>query len=236
MSCNAHPRPCAALLSHPFVERLIGTVRRECLDRTLFWTAADLELKLIDFQSDYNGHRAHAGLDERTPQPSPDSVPRTRLCEFVSVAAALSRAVSDTDGSVTLRRRLMANANVGPCRLIETLPCAQCLSKALARLAGHVRSGGVGIRGPTLRQVFQAVCSTNWEFATNRYKWDREVRRSLRERLRRPGRATCEECSEMSQSLGLGLVLEIGAELVTQERRQSRLLVHEIVLLADILP
>jgi hypothetical protein len=26
-------------LSHPFVERLIGTLRRECLDRTLFWTA-----------------------------------------------------------------------------------------------------------------------------------------------------------------------------------------------------
>ena len=26
-------------LSHPFVERLIGTIRRECLDRTLFWTA-----------------------------------------------------------------------------------------------------------------------------------------------------------------------------------------------------
>ena len=33
-------------LSHPFVERLIGTIRRECLDRTLFWTAADLETKL----------------------------------------------------------------------------------------------------------------------------------------------------------------------------------------------
>ena len=29
-------------LSHPVVERLIGTIRRECLDRTLFWTAADL--------------------------------------------------------------------------------------------------------------------------------------------------------------------------------------------------
>ena len=36
--------------SHPFVERLIGTIRRECLDRTLFWTAADLEAKLRDFQ------------------------------------------------------------------------------------------------------------------------------------------------------------------------------------------
>jgi hypothetical protein len=28
--------------SHPFVERLIGTIRRECLDQTLFWTTADL--------------------------------------------------------------------------------------------------------------------------------------------------------------------------------------------------
>ena len=56
-------------LSHPFVERLIGTIRRECLDRTLFWTAADLELKLLDFQGYYNGHRAHAGLDGRTPEP-----------------------------------------------------------------------------------------------------------------------------------------------------------------------
>jgi putative transposase len=35
-------------LSHPFVERLIGTLRRECLDHTLFWTTADLEKKLLD--------------------------------------------------------------------------------------------------------------------------------------------------------------------------------------------
>jgi hypothetical protein len=32
--------------SHPFVERLIGTVRREYLDRTLFWNRGDLERKL----------------------------------------------------------------------------------------------------------------------------------------------------------------------------------------------
>ncbi len=60
-----------APLSHPFVERLIGTIRRECLDRTLFWTAADLELKLLEFRHYYNGHRAHAGLKGRTPEPSP---------------------------------------------------------------------------------------------------------------------------------------------------------------------
>ena len=52
-------------LSHPFVERLIGTIRREYLDRVLFWTTADLEMKLSDFQTFYNGHRTHGGLEGR---------------------------------------------------------------------------------------------------------------------------------------------------------------------------
>jgi hypothetical protein len=61
-----------APLSHPFVERLIGTIRRECLDRTLFWTAADLEMKLLEFQRYYNGFRAHAGVDGRPPASTPE--------------------------------------------------------------------------------------------------------------------------------------------------------------------
>ena len=44
-------------LSQPFVERWIGTIRPECLDRTLFWTAGDLEMKLRGFKRYYNGHR-----------------------------------------------------------------------------------------------------------------------------------------------------------------------------------
>jgi transposase InsO family protein len=60
-------------LSHPFVERLIGTVRREFLDRTLFWTTVDLETKLLDFQHYYNGHRTHAGLEGRLPEPGVDA-------------------------------------------------------------------------------------------------------------------------------------------------------------------
>lgn len=50
-------------LSHPFVERLIGTIRRELLDRVLFWTAADLEGKLLQFQAYYNQDRIQASLD-----------------------------------------------------------------------------------------------------------------------------------------------------------------------------
>ena len=57
-------------LSHPFVERLIGTIRREHLDQTLFWTAADLEEKLTGFQEYFNRHRVHSGLEGRLPQPS----------------------------------------------------------------------------------------------------------------------------------------------------------------------
>jgi len=33
-------------LSHPFVERLIGTIRREYLDRIFFWNISNLEQKL----------------------------------------------------------------------------------------------------------------------------------------------------------------------------------------------
>jgi putative transposase len=64
--------PCVPL-SHPFVDRLIGTIRRECLDRRFFWTTADLEIKLLDFQRYYNGHRTHAGLEGRTPDSSTDA-------------------------------------------------------------------------------------------------------------------------------------------------------------------
>jgi putative transposase len=69
-------------LSHPFVERLIGTIRRECLDRTLFWTTADLEMKLLDFRRYYNGHRTHSGLAGHTPDPSPPSVARVTLGSY----------------------------------------------------------------------------------------------------------------------------------------------------------
>jgi hypothetical protein len=43
-----------APMSHPFVERLIGSIRRELLDHTFFWTVTDLEKKLQDYQAYYN--------------------------------------------------------------------------------------------------------------------------------------------------------------------------------------
>jgi len=47
---------------------LIGTIRRECLDKVLFWNAADLETKLCEFQNYYNGYRTHAARAGTVPQ------------------------------------------------------------------------------------------------------------------------------------------------------------------------
>ncbi len=56
-----------APLSHPFVERLIGTIRREFLDQVPFWTARDLGRKLSRFKDYYNDHRSHHALNGDTP-------------------------------------------------------------------------------------------------------------------------------------------------------------------------
>jgi transposase InsO family protein len=58
--------------SHPFVERLIGSVRRELLDQTLFWTATDLENKLRAYKQYYNKYRCHSSRGGTTPVESAD--------------------------------------------------------------------------------------------------------------------------------------------------------------------
>jgi len=54
-------------VSHPFVERIIGTTRREYLDHLLFFNGRDLQNKLDQFQAYYNDVRAHSSLDMKTP-------------------------------------------------------------------------------------------------------------------------------------------------------------------------
>lgn len=63
-------------MSHPFVERLIGTIRRECLDHVPFWNARDLQRKLSCFQDYYNRERAHQGIGGSFPEPEPDIATR----------------------------------------------------------------------------------------------------------------------------------------------------------------
>ncbi len=59
--------PCIPT-SHPFIERVIGTIRRECLDQLIFFNKLDLERKLDHFQAYYNEDRVHSSLNLKTPK------------------------------------------------------------------------------------------------------------------------------------------------------------------------
>jgi len=54
-------------LSHPFVERLLGTCCRKNWDRVLFSNAHDLQREFTKFQSYYHEQRVHSSPDGRPP-------------------------------------------------------------------------------------------------------------------------------------------------------------------------
>ena len=55
-------------------ERLVGTLRRELLDRVLILGAAHLRAVLAEYQERYNTARPHQGIDQRTPDRNPGDV------------------------------------------------------------------------------------------------------------------------------------------------------------------
>jgi putative transposase len=55
-------------VSHPFVERMIRTIREELLDQVLFWNLLDLERKLSAFQTYYNRYRVRRGIGGTPPE------------------------------------------------------------------------------------------------------------------------------------------------------------------------
>jgi transposase InsO family protein len=61
--------------SQAFVERLIGALRRQYMDRTILWNQGDLERKLENYQTYYNLHRCHAGLAGITPAEKSGATP-----------------------------------------------------------------------------------------------------------------------------------------------------------------
>jgi transposase InsO family protein len=80
--------PVRAPRANAIAERVVGTIRRECLDRLLILGRPHLEAVLAEYVDHYNGHRPHRALDQRSPSavtettapitdPDPEDVRRT---------------------------------------------------------------------------------------------------------------------------------------------------------------
>jgi len=50
-----------------YVERVIGSIRRECLDHVIVWSEAHLQCVLTAYADYYNSTRTHLGLQKDTP-------------------------------------------------------------------------------------------------------------------------------------------------------------------------
>jgi hypothetical protein len=70
MGIGGIPIPYGAPNAAAHIERLIGTLRRECLDRMLIWNERHLRCVLKEFVGWYNHGRVHQGLNG-IPDPDP---------------------------------------------------------------------------------------------------------------------------------------------------------------------
>jgi transposase InsO family protein len=60
---------------NPYVERLIGSIRRECLDHTIIFNEKHLRRVLKEYFCHYHECRTHLGLEKDCPQPRPVEPP-----------------------------------------------------------------------------------------------------------------------------------------------------------------
>jgi transposase InsO family protein len=60
---------------NPYVERVIGSIRRECVDHTIILNERHLRRVLREYFKYYHNSRAHLGLKKDCPKPRPVELP-----------------------------------------------------------------------------------------------------------------------------------------------------------------
>ena len=62
---------------NPYVERVIGSIRRDCLDHVIIFNEQHLRRVLKEYIRYYNEYRTHLGLDKDCPEPRSIESPNT---------------------------------------------------------------------------------------------------------------------------------------------------------------
>lgn len=75
--------PARSPRANSYVERFVGTLRRECLDHVLILGERHLRKVLAEYARHYNGHRPHQGLQQEPPLRQPG--------EAVDITARIER-------------------------------------------------------------------------------------------------------------------------------------------------
>jgi transposase InsO family protein len=71
---------------NPYVERLIGSIRRECLDHVVVFGESHLRRMLAAYVTYYHGARTHLSLEKDAPTPRPvQAITEGRVVAFAEV-------------------------------------------------------------------------------------------------------------------------------------------------------
>jgi putative transposase len=103
----------------PYVERLIGSIRRECLDHIVVISEASLRRTLRSYFAYYHRSRIHLALNKDAPDPRPIYPPELRTVV----------ALPEVGGpSPSIRRKSCLTQGTGLYffRKVPSQPCARC--------------------------------------------------------------------------------------------------------------
>jgi putative transposase len=76
------------------MERVIGSIRRECLDHVVVFNAAGLHRVVVDYGAYYLRARTHLALGTDAPIPRPIALPSTRRVVAIPQLGGLHHATS----------------------------------------------------------------------------------------------------------------------------------------------
>jgi putative transposase len=128
--------PVKAPNANAYIERWIGTVRRECLDRLLIVNRRQLEHVLRVYTRHYNGERPHRALDLRAPESH-------RMAAAAATPVASATAIHRRDLARVVR--YLAGESAGQCG-----PCVfglAALAESLDAIARGDRNADVALAG-----------------------------------------------------------------------------------------
>ncbi len=76
---------------NPYVERMIGSIRRDCLDHTIIFNERHLRRVLQEYIRYYNEYRTHLGLDKDCPDPRAIELPDSGYVQSEPMVGGLHR-------------------------------------------------------------------------------------------------------------------------------------------------